>query len=54
MFAAPASFTTPIGYHINTLVHAAAGYRFADLVRTGLPIDVTVGLAADLVIGWLA
>ena len=38
LFGANLSFATPMGYQTNLLVMAAAGYRFRDFVRAGLPL----------------
>lgn len=50
MFGASASFATPIGYQTNTIVYAAADYRFADFLRIGIPMNIVVGLATCLAI----
>lgn len=50
MFAASASFATPIGYQTNTLVFAAGNYRFSDFLRIGLPMNVVVGVSTCLAI----
>lgn len=53
MFAASASFATPVGYQTNTMVYAAADYRFSDFVKIGLPMNLIVGVATCLAIDTL-
>ncbi|WP_280564844.1 SLC13 family permease [Chromohalobacter sp. 48-RD10] len=46
MFAASASFMTPLGYQTNLMVLGPGGYRFVDYLRLGAPMSLLVGVIA--------
>ncbi|RME37383.1 MAG: hypothetical protein D6794_07095 [Deltaproteobacteria bacterium] len=48
--AASASFLTPISHQSNALVMGPGGYRFADYIRVGLPLNLVVWIVAALLI----
>ena len=46
MLAASYGFATPIGYQTNLMVYGPGGYRFADYLRIGVPLDLLMGITA--------
>jgi di/tricarboxylate transporter len=47
--AGSCGFATPIGYQTNLMVYGPGGYRFADFVRFGAPLNVIVCVVTLLV-----
>jgi len=44
MVAASCGFATPMGYQTHMMVWGPGGYRFADFLRVGIPLDILVGV----------
>lgn len=49
LFGANLSFATPMAYQTNLLIMKAAGYRFSDFVRVGVPLVILM----LVVLSWL-
>ncbi len=50
MMSASASFATPIGYQTNLMVMGPGGYKFADYLKIGLPLNLITALVALCII----
>ncbi|WP_099866265.1 SLC13 family permease [Pararhizobium haloflavum] len=52
IFAANASFATPIGYQTNLLVMGPGHYRFSDFLKAGGPLVLIIWLTFSLLAPW--
>ncbi len=53
VFGANLSFATPMAYQTHILVMNAAGYRFGDFVRVGVPLLFLMWIALSLLLIWV-
>ena len=50
LFAASASFATPISYQTNLMVYGPGGYRFKDYLKIGVPLQCIIGIISIVLI----
>ncbi|MCP5268908.1 MAG: SLC13 family permease [Zoogloeaceae bacterium] len=50
LFGANFSYATPMGYQTNLLVMSAAGYRFSDFLRAGVPLLLIMWISCSLLL----
>lgn len=50
LFGANLSYATPMAYQTNLLIMKAAGYRFADFVRVGVPLVILMLVALSVLL----
>lgn len=51
--AASCAFALPMGYQTHLMVFGPGGYRFADFLRVGIPLNVLCWVVACTLIPWL-
>ncbi|TVM03170.1 MAG: SLC13 family permease [Candidatus Brocadia sp. WS118] len=50
LFAASASFATPISYQTNLMVYGPGGYRFKDYLKIGVPLQCLIGIVTIVLV----
>ncbi|MCF8242838.1 MAG: anion permease [Melioribacteraceae bacterium] len=51
--AANSSFATPISYQTNLMVYGPGGYKYADYLKVGMPLQLIVGVLSIILISTL-
>lgn len=51
--AASAAFASPIGYQTHLLVYGPGGYRFADFLRVGIPLNILYLIVTILIVSFI-
>lgn len=51
--AASTAFALPMGYQTHMMVYGPGGYRFADFLRVGIPLNLICWVTACLIIPWI-
>ena len=47
--AASCGFATPLGYQTHMMVYGLGGYRFADFLRFGIPLNLVVAVTSIVI-----
>jgi di/tricarboxylate transporter len=50
IFGANMSYATPFGYQTNLLVLSAAGYKFSDFLRAGIPLTLIMWIGFSILL----